>query len=153
MAKTVIYDDKGKPHAVESVDAREMLRPSKDGTPSIYKGTAPDGKVTMLADVETAPGEPQYPPTPQPEHPLPTPHQVTQESVRLRQEAHAKGEVPPPYGYDKDGKLIPGTKLGPDGKPVEPPVLAGPVPPLLKSPQLAGTVQPAPPVTPVPPVK
>jgi hypothetical protein len=152
MSKTVIYDDKGKPHAVEAVDAREMVRPGADGTLSIYKHAPPDGKAVTLADVETPPGAPQYPPTPQPEHPMPNEHQITQESVRLRQEAHAKGEVPPPYGYDKDGKLIPGTKVGPDGKPVQPPVLAGPVAPLLKSPQLAGTVQPAP-VAAVPPAK
>jgi hypothetical protein len=155
MAKTVIYDDKGKPKTVESVDAREMLKPSHDGTPSIYKSHAPDGKTVTLADVETPPGAPQYPPTPQPEHPMPTEHQVTQDSVRLRQEAHARGEVPLPYGYDKDGKLIPGTKVGPDGKPVQPPVLAGPVATPLKAPQFAGVVQPAPAVVApvVPPAK
>ena len=99
MAKTVVHDKEGNPIAAEAVDAREMIKSGE------YTSTPPDGKPVTLADVETLPGEPQYPPTAQPEHPLPTPHQVMQEEVAKRQEAHKRGEVPK-VGFDKDGKPI-----------------------------------------------
>lgn len=110
MAKTIVHDKKGNPIEAEAVDAREMIKSGE------YTIEHPHGKTVTLADVETLPGEPQYPPTPQPEHPLPGPHEVLQASVLERQALHAKGEVPK-VEFDKDGKPIAAIKPVAPGQP------------------------------------
>ncbi len=134
MAKVVIYDEKGRPKSVEAVDAREMMKAGvdKDGNsvPSPYRYALPGDKNASLADVPTEPGEPQYPPTPQPEHPLPGPHQVLQDGVREGQQSR-DGKKNAPLGVDKDGKAI------------QPPATGQPFPVPPNAPQFANTVKPA----------